>query len=128
MNIANPRIQVLAGSRQSGTGNQPWAAATDPPLLTSEMQTQWPSNVSFQSETLLSPPETANMLPETDLEIGKSFHFREKNDSEAVPLDPVTALQGPMLSLCNFSDFRKFSVRRLVKYRSDPNFPNLAVF
>lgn len=37
------------------------------PLLTSEMQTQFPSRVSFQRETLLSPPETASILPETDL-------------------------------------------------------------
>lgn len=37
------------------------------PLFTSEMHIHWPSALSLQRETLLSPPETASMLPPIDL-------------------------------------------------------------
>ena len=43
--------------------NQPWGPAL---LLTSEIQDQLPWMSSFHKDTLLSPPETASIFPETD--------------------------------------------------------------
>ena len=45
-----------------------WAGVELLPLLTSLIQTHWPSTVSFHKLTLLSPPETARIFPVTDQE------------------------------------------------------------
>ena len=45
-----------------------WPGVDPLPRLTSLMHTHWPSTVSFHRLTLLSPPETAKMLPVTDQE------------------------------------------------------------